>query len=736
MSTQMNSADASFDICWDDIGIPHIFATTVADAFRGMGYAEGSERLWQLHLSTIVANGTAASVLGPRFVTQDLLHQAFNVSAGELPDSPGDWIVDAYLDGLNTYVLELAEIPPEFKRAGCEPREYTRRDIASRYRFTGWFQHKSWMNKIYLGKLMARNGIDFFRDHAHRFFAGDAAAIEELREALMKMDPRAGNLLFPGAVIESGSNNWAIQSELAARGAPMLAMDPHQGHVIPNTFFFSHLSAPGWDTFGASFPGVPYFMMGVNQDLTWGLTTGMVDTYDVYVEREGQCAQYKSERYQLEVAGEGVRQFDIETSVHGPLLESLTEALGITELSERQSTTALYWSMRDTPTSAGTLARLPLAKSSEEFGEFLFENGVSPLVNNIICVDRHNDLRRFIAATLPKRKGVSGSVPLAGWREDYNFEMTTGADLLAEHNPESGFSLTANNETLEDWDFPIHNFPAHHARSARIRELLSAHAGRFSSSDFEAMQRDLVDIKARESVPLIVACLTEDSSEVARARELLASWDYRAATESRAASIYYPLLDKHWPIQFMHRVLKDDLLLSIPAVAPSMSFFDIRDFVAKDSPWSRHRSTLNHVLCEIVKGIVQSLDSEFGEICTFGQLQQIQFQHSLAKYPTWEHMKVGPDPLGGSGTTLAMAGHLVTESTSEKMTVAHGPVFRWVVDLADPKHLRFVLSAGNGGNVASQFISNHYASWLKGEYKDLSLVRDELRIVQTDSIVK
>ncbi len=728
----MKSIDAPFEICWDELGIPHIFASTVADAFRGMGYAAASERLWQIHLSTLYATGTAASVLGPRFTRQDLLHQAFNVPAHDLPESPGDWIADAYLDGLNGYVSELDELPPEFRHAGTEPRTYTRHDIASRYRFTGWFQHKSWMNKIYLGKLMARHGTDQFRSLVHRFSDGDADEVEELRDALLMLDARAANLVLPDARIASGSNNWAIRSNLSASGAPMLAMDPHQAHTIPNTFFYAHLSAPGLNAFGASFPGVPYFMMGFNEHLAWGLTTGMIDTYDIYVEK--QDTPLTTRHYDITVAGEEDGHFDIDESKHGPILESLTDALEITSPVDRQFTTALYWSMRDTPTSAGVLASLPLATTSEQLGGFLFENDVSPLVNNIICVDRDNDLRRFIAATLPKRQGVTGSVPLAGWRSDHEFEMTTASDLFVEHNPASGFALTANNDTLGEDVFPIHTFPAHPARSARIRELLSDHVGGFSIADFEQMQLDLHDVKARETVPHIIDCLTRDSREIQRAVELLKNWDCRADVASQAASIYYLLLDRFWQIRFMYQILDDRLLLSLAEVAGSVSMFDLGDFLAEDSPWSEHRGALESIICDAVQQIVEALDSEFGEICAFGKLQSIAFQHSLAKHPAWAHMKLEADALGGSGTTLAMAVHMPVGENSSRVNVVHGPVFRWIVDLADPKHVRFVLSGGNGGNADSPFIGDHFEHWVNGKYFDLSLVRDELKVVRTSAI--
>ena len=324
MTFTIPEADASLEICWDNIGVPHIFDQSIPDAFRGMGYACASERLWQLHLSNLYATGTAASVMGEKHIPQDLMHKAFNVTAREVPDSPGDYIVDAYLQGVNAYVDSLDEVPPEFLKAGTEPRHYTRHDVASRYRFTGWFQHKTWLEKIYLGKLMAEHGVEYFRHHVLRFSNEDAMCVEALREALRDIDLNVAKLLFPHETRLSGSNNWAINGELSASGFPMLATDPHQPHSIPNTFFYSHLSTPSWDAFGASFPGVPYFMMGHNRDVSWGLTTGFVDTYDVFVETE---APDNTQSYKVDVVNQPSRNFTVSESTHGPILESLTDAL-------------------------------------------------------------------------------------------------------------------------------------------------------------------------------------------------------------------------------------------------------------------------------------------------------------------------------------------------------------------------------------------------------------------------
>ena len=79
MKHKILEADTPFEIVWDKLGIPHVYANSVADAYRGMGYAAGYERLWQIHLSCAYANGEAAALLGERFIQQDAFQRAFNV---------------------------------------------------------------------------------------------------------------------------------------------------------------------------------------------------------------------------------------------------------------------------------------------------------------------------------------------------------------------------------------------------------------------------------------------------------------------------------------------------------------------------------------------------------------------------------------------------------------------------------------------------------------------------------
>jgi len=664
-------------------------------------------------------------------------------------------------------VRGLAEVPAEFLHANAEPREFTRADVAARYRFTSWFQHKSWTEKMLLGRLMATHGVDYFRNHVLHFSAADEALVAELNDALRALDMGAVELAYPEVAGDpaalaavsalSGSNNWAVQGRLSTSGKPMLATDPHQPHSIPSTFFYMHLHAPGWDAFGTAFPGVPYFMMGYTRDVAWGLTTGFVDCYDVYIERlraSGGSEQFSEHRTHggwqplkrrtetVAIKGGGARNVDVVQTSHGVLLESLQESLGMRDTPVSDVQTALYWAFDQVPTSAGALARLPLAKSAEEFGELLFENDVCPLVNNIICVDAADNLRRFVATTTPARSSVTGSVPLAGWRNDCEFPLSKAQQLIVEVNPERGFSYTANNDTMEErGDFYIHNFPIHSARADRIEQLLSSN-DKFSLADFQMMQLDLLDLRAVEVVPQVLAQLQGSKDpELVLACELLEQWDACADIDSSAACIYYLYLGTHWARDFMREVLCDTTLNLLPLGAPGLNRFDIALFLEPDSPWEKYQPDLQNFVRNAMKSAVRTVSEKLGSDVKqwrWGDLQKIGFKHSLAKFPHWQDMQVGPDPLGGSATTLAMAMHVRGPDVTTKEQAAadplcrvyHGPAYRLCVDLADPDHAQFVIAGGNGGRADSPFVANQYSAWLEGEYFTLNLQREELTVVE------
>lgn len=51
------------DIHWDEFGVPHIYATNEQDLYYAFGYVHAQDRLWQMTLSQIAAEGRFAEFL-------------------------------------------------------------------------------------------------------------------------------------------------------------------------------------------------------------------------------------------------------------------------------------------------------------------------------------------------------------------------------------------------------------------------------------------------------------------------------------------------------------------------------------------------------------------------------------------------------------------------------------------------------------------------------------------------
>ena len=146
-----------------------------------------------------------------------------------------------------------------------------------------------------------------------------------------------------------GSNAWAVTAERTRTGAPMLASDPHLDSRMPGLLHVSHVVGGRFDVIGANVPGVPLVAMGHNRDLAWGITAGLADVSDLYVETlnpeqptqtrtpDGwRTGRSRIERIEVR-GGEPVEEHVLETR-HGPVIspvvpgESSVLALRCTEI--------------------------------------------------------------------------------------------------------------------------------------------------------------------------------------------------------------------------------------------------------------------------------------------------------------------------------------------------------------------------------------------------------------------
>ena len=127
------------DVRYDRRGVPHIFATTEADALRALGYVVARDRLFQLDLQTHAAAGRLTEWVGARALAVDremrnlgLPRAAEHRMARLAPDAPERLMLDAFADGVNAWIdgLDRAAWPIEYKLLGVTPGAVAARQLA------------------------------------------------------------------------------------------------------------------------------------------------------------------------------------------------------------------------------------------------------------------------------------------------------------------------------------------------------------------------------------------------------------------------------------------------------------------------------------------------------------------------------------------------------------------------------------------------------------------------------
>ena len=129
----------AIEVLRDEWGIPHVFSSTDAGAFYGLGYATAEDRAFQMTYMLRIIQGRLAEIVGDvRHVSRDetavdndkkMRTFGFYRAAGEAArrlDSPTRTLLEAYAAGVNAYFDEhRADLNPLFAQVGLQPEPWT-----------------------------------------------------------------------------------------------------------------------------------------------------------------------------------------------------------------------------------------------------------------------------------------------------------------------------------------------------------------------------------------------------------------------------------------------------------------------------------------------------------------------------------------------------------------------------------------------------------------------------------
>ncbi len=679
---------AAATVSFDNLGVPHIHASTQDDAWTAQGYVTAQDRLWQMDSMRRLAGGNLAEIVGPGALELDRDARQMRLrriaEEGYLKLAPEDRAaMAAYTRGVNRFIAtHLNDLPVEFTLLGYQPKPW------------------SVVDSLLVCLNMFRDLTTTWRTDAFKhnmLSGGDAAKVNFLFAA------RAGDEPMPG------SNAWAVAGSRTASGKPILSNDPHLEYSMPGIWYMAHLDAPGLNVSGVSLPGVPGVIVGHNQRIAWGITNLGFDVQDLYFEKmddsghylfHGQVEQARQEREIIPVKGRQAVEMNVLVTRHGPLLPG--------KGSERIS---LRWTAADPGLLQYPVLDIDRAQNWQQFNTAL-ARWAGP-GSNFVYADVDGNIGYHAAGKLPKRHGFAGDVPLDGSSGDFEWDGYIPFDELpAAYNPPGGIIATANQNPFPvDYAYPVNGHFAPPFRAERIRELLSAHTG-WHSQDMLAVQTDIYSAFDKFLAAQVVAAYDKHGGKnpaIDPSVELLRSWNGRM-DKDLAAPFLISLVYQHVRTAVAESASpgKGELYEEVMGTA-------IIAKLLRERPEGWFNDYDTALLRALIDGVEEAKRIQGNNVSRwkYGAYMRLEINHpvlhaAMQRIPGVGHyldiFGIGPAPMSGSATTV------------KQITRVLAPSMRMNADLGDWDRSLLNVQIGQSG----QPFSGHYKDEWNAYYNGTS----------------
>lgn len=717
----------------DPWGVPHIFAQNQEDLFFAQGFAAAQDRLFQMELWKREGQGRLAEVIGPELVERDRLARLFRYR-GDLEQewatyTPGTKeIAAAFIRGINSFIAQ-GHLPVEFEVAGFTPEPWAPEDLLNRFETVAIAIYGPLLSMVY-ARLVELAGTE----RAQELLPGNPPAPVVVPDGLDLSffdEPTVKNL---SSLLElmrdkirfsptesvggdtGGSNNWVVSGERTVTGKPLLANDPHRAITLPSNRYMVHLSCPGWNVIGATYPHLPGVQIGHNDNVAWGLTIhGPIDA-DLHLEGLDSANLHTITEH-IVVKGESEpRAIELSWSKNGAI---------VLEDDARQRAVAVRTTAQE-PGTAPYMAAIGLNRTSDatELRQAL-RHWKAP-AQNFVFADVQGNIGMQAAALVPVRAdGSRGRLPYPGsasekhaWERFVAFE-----DLPHATNPPDGLLVTANHNVLPP-NYP-HPYNANFApsyRADRIRAVLES-TERIDVDSSVRLQHDTLAPTFVLLRPLLESLQCSDP-RARQAQELLRAWDGHADRDSAGGALFLawalPLLST--TVRALSPAGLTPILFSppAPALGPTLAA------LVGPNPESWRFAVAEESLALAWDALVDRLGPD-SQTWTLGQVQNAPFPHPLSAL-TQGLFDLPATPHGGVG--LSVNAFWMTANG-----LANGASYRQVLDLADWDNSQAINTPGQSG----QPFSPHYADllplWAAGETFPLLFTRSKIEAAGGDSLI-
>ncbi len=523
----------------DARGIPHVRARNAHDLFFGEGFAQASDRLFEMDLTRRYAYGRLAEVFGAKALALDEEMRAVDVQGiasrqWRGTDAATREALDAFSAGVNA-AQARQPLPVEFRMLLYRPAAWTPQDSIAVSIVAALELGDSWYDVLARDdrwKALGRACYDVqfpLSDTRYDVSLG-GRPLRTVASPRRTVDCAANSLAYRPSRLRAGSNAWAAGSVLTRAHRALIANDPHVDLTIPGIWYAIDLRSPGFHAAGAVVPGLPGVVLGHNERIAWAVTNAEVTTSSLYRVRVFPRGAKTLERF-------GVRFAPAVWKTYYRTADAFSIQAG-----EDGDVVFVRWApYMQTKTSIATLLELDRASSIHAAMRALAAYRGAP--QNFIVADLSGAVAYHLAGSIPGDPAWGRYVHSARHLPK-PFALIPFRALPARAASRSGILISANNRMYgAGYRYRLSAAFEPPYRAYRIAALLHSRKA-YDAAYFSRMQMDSCSPIDAEFARDVVRA-TQPDGEVRRSplRMGLARWNGCFTPDSRTASFEHSLMN-------------------------------------------------------------------------------------------------------------------------------------------------------------------------------------------------
>lgn len=782
----------------DENGFPHINAVNIEDSFFAIGFMHAKERLWQMEFLRRISRGKLSEIFGKktleidRFVKSIGLNYISEKNAEKFMYSQNDESkkLQKYVDGINYYATYYP-LPIEFKMMFHRNFKYWEIvDSVAIFNFVSFTLSHDWETELWHKYIEDNLGSEFvdiltsFSEMNHPFSNESVINDDELVElnmhknrirsdetikkerekaeelAKIKMEKNEveknpnknktisanknnnENDIVRNLASDGASNSWVISGKHTTSGKPILANDPHLQNSLPSNLYILKVYLPDNILSGATYPGIPFMIIGSNKDISWGITTENGDLIDICEEKiEDNYYYFDGKKYKIveteetiEIKGEKPENINVRWTRNGPLINKVAKQFLKMDLDlsyDIPLSIKIYSYLYDFTSFSyyfkANYATDPkmLMEDSEKFMSSNF---------HIVWASKTDigyfPLGKFQVKNYGKRfcKGFTS--------KDEVTKILKNIELPILRNPKKGFIVTANNRMANfNYTYNIKGYH-NHVRAFRIREMIEEKlkkSEKFGVKENIQIIQDQKDALASVILPQLIEIFernVKNKQSISQKNidiylEKLKNWNYVLNRNSTEATIY-SVLEYNIGKQLLGKKISEE------SAKGQLNMISYWNFISGIITKIHQKEEIELNQCAYIGGskncekylvsIFNNLEEYLtnfkeinGDIKKWGDVLFHDFSHlTFDKIPLINLFFSRKISAGGNRNTVNFA-RIDYTSTKGDFVSTNSANYKMVCDMANPTEPYVILNTGNSGNVLSYFYDNFIKRNIEGD---------------------